>query len=269
MPTALPGSRRNENAPHRGNFRPRRCDDGVFHFQDGPGPGKRRPRRRLRRLGEQLRQGAPRLERALQYRPLPDRLVDGRQRPAQKNRGRDHDARRHHAKDGEPCAESQHHRLQEQAQRPGDDRIGAAAIRCDDGFGERRVTQGLQALEHGAPHPQPTHRLAARARLFHEVPRLDRSLAHLGLQHEQRAGQHQEIDEGAEQADGEEQPLTLAQRRRDLAGTGGVPSPDRPRCHVLSPIAGSPERFPSGRCKAKREQPSGQIASTTSSTERV
>ena len=50
------------------------------------------------------------------------------------------------------------------------------------------------------------------------------------LEHEQRPGQHQQIDEGAEQTDRDEQAVALAKRRANLARAVdvGVPTPTGP-----------------------------------------
>ena len=74
---------------------------------------------------------------------------------------------------------------------------------------------------------------------------------------EQRAGQHQQVDEGAEQGYRGEQPPALARSSADLRGAAGVSIPERPRCHRLSPVGRISGTLLIRAHEAKRKRSSG------------
>ena len=69
------------------------------------------------------------------------------------------------------------------------------------------------------------HQRCFRARSQHPV---------VDLQHEQRAGQHQQVDEGTEQPDGDEQAAALGQGGANLRRAGLAATMDRCRCHAAT-----------------------------------
>ena len=111
---------------------------------------------------------APRGERALKRRPVAHRLIDGGERPAQQDRARDHQARRHLAPNHEHGPEPEHHRLEEQAQRFREHAVEAVSVRGRQRPVQNDVAQFGRARHDGVLHAETLHGFAARAHLLDE-----------------------------------------------------------------------------------------------------
>ena len=153
-----------------------------LRLQDRAGCGQRRAVLLQRRLLQQLRQRAPRVQHALQQRPLRHRLIDRRERAPQQDRGRDHHAEAHLAVDREPGAEPQHHRLEEEPERLRGDAEEAAPVRGRERAVEQLVPEPARARDHRVLHTEAGHGLAAGPHLLDEECGPVVRLAHLPLE---------------------------------------------------------------------------------------
>ena len=210
----------------------RRCDREVLSLQPGARGRQRRPHSLRRRVAEQLAERAPRFQRPLQPRPVPDRLVDRSQRPSQQDRAGDHDSRRDLAAQREPRSQPQHHRLQEQAQRLGERQVEPIAVGGRQGLVEEAVAQRPRPRQHGLEHAEALYRLASGAHLLDEVRGTRRSLSGLPLQRpgarlvDQRHREQQATREHCQHA---EHPVKHEQHEQKHGSPRGVEEGERPR----------------------------------------
>ena len=226
-----------DNAAHHRVPRPRRRHGQALRLQQRPRRRQRGAGPLRRRLAQELAQRTPGDHRALQPRPIADRLIDRGQRPPQQDRPRDHDAGRHLAAQCQPRPQAQHHRLQEQAQGSGEHPVEAVAVGGGEGLVEQQVAQRAGASEHGVQHAEPLHGLAAGPHLLDEVGGirgrlpgllLERAGARLvdeGDRQQQTAGEHRQHAEHPVKGEQHEQEHRRPGRveEGEGAGTGGEP----------------------------------------------
>ncbi len=178
----LPVLQAQRRLAHHREPRAGRGDREVVSFQDRTRLRQRRAHRLRGGLPQQGAERPPGDHRPLQPRPVPDRLIDRSERPPQQDRPGDHESRRELAAQGQPCPQPQHHRLQEQAQRPGDHPVETVAVRDRQRPFQQTVAQRRRTGQDRVEHAESLHGLSPGTHLLDEVFGPGRRLHRLPLQ---------------------------------------------------------------------------------------